>query len=75
MNFLKAGCFLKAFIIQGVWLTFKELSASRFKIKRKDLEWSGTFLKMDRSRKTVALLFLALIFLCDFCSNHKTHPF
>ena len=33
------------------------------------------FLKKDMSRKTVALFFLALIFLCDFCSNHKTHPF
>ena len=39
MNFLKAGCFLKAFIIQGVWLTFKELSVVDLKSKGKI--WSG----------------------------------
>lgn len=38
MNLLKAGCFLKAFIIQGVWLTFKELSVD---LKSKEKICSG----------------------------------
>lgn len=43
MNLLKAGCFLTAFIIQGVRLTFQELCVDRFKIKSKDLWWSSGF--------------------------------
>lgn len=60
MNFLEAGCFLKAFIIHGVWLTFKELSVGRFKIKREDLEWSGGFLMMDRNQEMYGLTLLSL---------------